>query len=440
VRKSFFCSTPATAAPAFLAFALNMWRLFAIITENQNQLGSCRSSETDMAVLTLRRGRDESLRRRHPWIFSGAVERVLDNPALGDTVDVVSAEGEWLARAAYSPHSQIRARVWTFLQSETVDAGFFAQRLQRAISLRGDIDSTGLRLVFSESDGLPGLIVDRYDRQLVCQFLASGVERWKSAIVAALRQVLPDAVGIYERSDSSVRQKEGLPMHTGVLSGMEPPERIRIREGELDYAVDIRSGHKTGFYLDQRANRALVAAQCRGGAVLNCFSFTGAFGIAALAAGAERVLQVDSSESALNMARENTELNGFELSRCEFIRSDVFQLLRGYRDSGTSFDVVILDPPKFAESQAQLHRAARGYKDINLSAIRLLKPGGWLATFSCSGLLAVELLQKIVADAALDAGRQLQIVQRLFQDRDHPTLASFPEAAYLKGFLCRVLD
>ncbi len=293
------------------------------------------------------------------------------------------------------------------------------------------------RLVNAESDGLPGVIVDRYAEFLVCQFLTAGAEYWRHTIVTMLDDLIPNA-GIYERSDVDVREKEGLPLRKGVFSGQEPPDLIEIREGQYRFLVDIKRGQKTGFYLDQRENRACVAEYTAGAVVLNCFAYTGGFGIASLKAGAHRVFNVESSSAALALAQRNIELNGCDMERVEHIEDNVFGLLRRYRSSHKDFDVIILDPPRFAESRSQLEQASRGYKDINFLAFKLLKPNGVLITFSCSGLVDRGLFHKIVADAALDAKRDVQIVRWLAQAPDHPSALHFPEGSYLKGLVCKV--
>ena len=394
-----------------------------------------------MKAVVLKRGREKSLMRRHPWIFSGAIARVEGKPRRGETVDILAAEGAVLARGSYSPASQITVRVWTFDPQEDVSPEFFHGRLERAIDSRralvADEGPHGVRLVNAESDMLPGIIVDRYADFIAVQFLTAGAEYWKGAVVEALSR-LASVSGIYERSDADVREKEDLPKLAGVLAGREPPDLVEIREGPCRYLVDLKRGHKTGFYLDQRENRGMMGEFARGADVLNCFSYTGGFGIAALQAGAARVTNVDSSASALELARKNAELNGLDASSLEHVEGDAFTIMRRWRDAGRVFDLIVLDPPKFAQSQNQLMRASRGYKDINLLAFKLLVPGGTLFTFSCSGLVSAELFQKIVADAALDAGREAQIVRRLAQAGDHPTLLSFPEGAYLKGLICKV--
>ena len=370
-------------------------------------------------------------------MFSRGIASVTGAPGAGETVDVRSAGGEWLARAGYSPSSQIRARVWTFNPDEAVDAGFFARRVAAAAELRqrlplADVDA--YRLVYAEADGLPGVIVDRYGEHLVVQLSSAGAERWRAALVEGLEQVLAPA-GIYERSDGGSRRLEGLDERSGPLAGDEPPELIEIHEAGCRYLVDVRTGHKSGFYLDQRESRARVLARSEGAEVLNCFSYTGGFGIAAALGGARSVTNVETSGPANALARRNAELNGVAPERFRIDERDAFLALRDYRDRARSFDLIVLDPPKFAESRAQVERAARGYKDLNLLALKLLRPGGSLFTFSCSGHMKPDLFQKVVADAAVDAGRDAVILDRLEQPPDHPTPLAFPEASYLKGLV-----
>ncbi|MBL0715043.1 MAG: class I SAM-dependent methyltransferase [Desulfosarcina sp.] len=394
-----------------------------------------------MAFVIVKPKRDKSLLRRHPWVFSGAVARTRGNLAPGDTVDVVTPQGNWLGRGAHSPRSQICVRIWTFDEKEPVDEQFFRRRLERALANRRELVDrlklTGYRVVNAESDGLPGVIIDRYGDYLVGQFLTVGAEVWKDTIVRQLQELIP-IEGIFERSDSPVRDKEGLPRQTGALAGKEPPETIAFREGPHRFWVDVRIGHKTGFYLDQRDNRFQMNGYVSGAEVLNCFSYTGGFGVAALKAGASQVTNVDVSAAALALSQRNIAFNDLNADQVEHVEADVFKQLRYYRDAARSFDVIVLDPPKFADSRAQVSRASRGYKDINLLAIKLLRAGGYLFTFSCSGLMEPELFQKIVADAARDARRDTQIVRRLNQASDHPTALNFPEGHYLKGLLCRI--
>jgi len=392
------------------------------------------------ATMVIKPQRDKSLRNRHPWVFAGSVARSIGSAGPGETVEVVGADGAWLGRGAVSPASQIRVRIWTFTPDEPVDEDFFRRRLAQALKVRGPLQAspahTAWRLVNAESDGLPGVIVDRYGDFLVCQFLTAGAAFWKPVLVEALAALAPCA-GIYERSDTHVREKEGLPRAAGLLAGAEPPELVEIQEGPLRFLVDVRNGHKTGFYLDQRENRRRLASYAPGAEVLNCFAYTGGFGVSAALAGAARVTNLELSAPALELARRNFQLNGLDGPAVEYVEADVFKQLRSYRDAGRAFDVIVLDPPKFVENKAQLSRACRGYKDINLLAIKLLKPGGTLFTFSCSGLMEPALFQKIVADAAVDAGRHVQILQRLEQAEDHPVALAFPEGHYLKGLVCR---
>ena len=391
-----------------------------------------------MDSLTLKPGREKSLLRRHPWIFSGALERVDGEPRSGETVDVLDSKGRFLARAAYSPSSQIRARVWSFDPQEQVDAAFFRRRIRAALAERKTLgfaeQSDAMRLIHAESDQLPGLIVDRYGDVLVLQSLTAGSEFWRDTLADLLLEE-SGARGIYERSDADVRELEGLPARTGALRG-SPAETVMIQEYGLNFKVDIARGHKTGFYLDQRSNRRRVGELATGREVLNCFCYSGGFSVHALARGAKSVLSVDSSADALALGRDNLALNELPAGQADWLEGDVFELLRKFRDQARSFDMIILDPPKFAATAAQAERASRGYKDINLLAFKLLRKGGVLATFSCSGGIDPALFQKIVAGAALDAGVDAQIVEHLGQGGDHPVSLHFPEGTYLKGLVC----
>jgi 23S rRNA (cytosine1962-C5)-methyltransferase len=390
--------------------------------------------------LWLKPGRDKSLRRRHPWVFSGAIARVEGEPDAGATVEIVAADGERLARGAYSPASQIRARIFSFEPDETIDEDFFRRRLARAIDSRQRLGllepHAACRLVFAESDGLPGVIVDRYGDYLACQFLSAGAERWRATIVGLLGELWP-VRGIYERSEGGARHKEGLPSRRGVLAGREPPGEVGIVAGDVRLVVDVANGQKTGAYLDQQSNRLRVAAHARGADVLDAFSYTGGFSIAALRAGAKSAMLVDSSTEALALAERETAANAVH-GRCRFVAANVFEELRTLREQGARFDLVILDPPKFVHSAEQVNAGSRGYKDINMLGLELVRPGGVLATFSCSGHVDAALFQKIVAGAAVDAGRSAQILERLAQPPDHPIATEFPEADYLKGLILRV--
>ena len=385
------------------------------------------------------KGREKSLLRQHPWVFSGAIQKIKGKPGLGDTVDVFSHDGKWLAKGAYSPESQIRVRAWSFKQNEEIDQAFFDRRLQQAYNIKKDYLSkgkiSGFRLIGGESDGMPGITLDVYDKVVVGQFLSAGGERHKAAIVSAIDKLFP-GMPVFERSDVEVRKKEGLPLVTGWLTSPGNEEQV-IEEYGVKIAVNIAQGHKTGFYLDQRENRLALADYVADKAVLNCFCYTGTFSLFALKGGAANVTNIDVSDTALALAKHNHELNELASDKVEFVRADVFKQLREYKEQGRQFDVIVLDPPKFVEHKGQLQSACRGYKDINMVALQCLKPGGTLLTFSCSGLMEANLFQKVVADAALDAGAELRFVRKLTQAEDHPIGAAFPEGFYLKGLVCK---
>jgi 23S rRNA (cytosine1962-C5)-methyltransferase len=386
--------------------------------------------------IVLKRDREKPVQQRHPWIFSGAIACVESDAPDGSLVQVVDSQGDYLATGYLNRRSQIVVRLLTWDAGERVDAGFWRRRLERAIAARRlPAGTDACRLVYAESDGLPGLIVDRYGDWLVMQCLTAGMATRRDEIAGLLAEMLAPA-GIYARDDADVRRQEGLALETGPLWGAEPPDVVEIEEHGHRFVADIKRGQKTGFYLDQRENRRATAAYCAGARVLNAFAYTGAFGVYAGRAGAASVLNVDSSAQALLLAQENAERNG--CGPQEMVVGDVFQVLRRFREESRTFDLVVLDPPKFAASQAQLVGASRGYKDINMLAMQLLRPGGFLATFSCSGRVTADLFQKIVFGASLDAGREVQIVEYLHQAADHPVLLTFPESAYLKGFICHV--
>jgi 23S rRNA (cytosine1962-C5)-methyltransferase len=411
------------------------------------------NTATQPAIL-LNAGREKSLLRRHPWVFSGAVERIDGAPASGDTLPVRDSDGKFLAWAAYNSASQITARVWSWREDETIDADFFRRKIASAIAARIHLfpsasvggargegggnatQNTGMRLIHAESDGLPGLIADQYGEVLVMQIGSAGAERWRDAIADILQELCNPSC-IYERSDSDSRTLEGLELRCGVLRGTLP-ENIEVIEHGLRFKVDVAEGQKTGFYLDQRDNRALTETLSSGRDVLNCFCYTGGFSLYALRGGAKSVLSMDASADALRIAAQNLTRNGLDESRAGWQEADVFVALRKLRDQGRSFDLIILDPPKFAPTAAFTEKAARGYKDINLLGFKLLRPGGLLFTYSCSGGISEELFQKIVAGAALDAGVDAQIIHYLHAGADHPVLLSFPEGAYLKGLVLRV--
>jgi 23S rRNA (cytosine1962-C5)-methyltransferase len=389
-----------------------------------------------MNALLLKQGREKSLRRRHPWIFSGAVEKAGGKP--GETLQVRDSSGQPVALAAYSPSSQIRARVWTFDSSEVVDRDFFRRRLQSALQVRERLaagkHTNAMRLVHSESDGMPGLVVDRYADVLVAQFLSAGVERWREEILDLLVE-LSGCEAVFERSDAEVRKLEGLEPRTGFVRGNKNASRCPIIEHGLNFRVDVEQGQKTGFFLDQRENRQRVRSLAAGREVLDGFSYTGGFAIAALAGGAKRVTAIESSADAIQIAKENLAANPLDAASVEFVQADVFKHLRLLRDKGARYDLIVLDPPKLAPTAAHAKNAARAYKDVNLLAFKLLAPGGLLATFSCSGGVSAELFQSIVAGAALDAGAEAKIIERFAAAADHPVALEFPEGEYLKGLL-----
>jgi 23S rRNA (cytosine1962-C5)-methyltransferase len=393
-----------------------------------------------MADLVLKSGRERSLLRRHPWIFSSAIYQINGDPSSGETVDLLSAKGEFLARAAFSPHSRIKARVWTFKEQQ-VGEQLFRHRIRAAIHVRDlwnlSSETDAIRIIHAESDGLPGLIVDRYRDVLVLQSLTAGSERWKQVFA----DILLEETGlntIYERSDVDVRALEGLDPAAGFLRGTKIVSPFMIHESSLQFRVDLQGGHKTGFYLDQRENRKRVRELAKDRDVLDCFCYSGGFTVSAAAGGAKSIVAVDSSADALALGRENLEHNRIQPEGVEWIEGDVFRVLRDFRDEGRSFDMIILDPPKFAPTTAQVDKASRGYKDINRLAFLMLRQGGLLVTFSCSGGVDSVLFQKIVASAALDAGVEAQIVKQLSQGQDHPVSLHFPEGAYLKGLICVV--
>jgi len=410
-----------------------------------------------MTRITLRQKRDWSVRKRHPWIFSGAIAS--GEAGNGETVEVASAAGEPLGYGSYSPASQIRVRMLSFDANAVPDAAFLeglvaASVLRRAPFFAATSATNACRVVNAESDGLPGVVADCYDGWVVCQFTSAGAEFWKRTVAAALMKAVPGCKGVAERTDADVREKEGLSLVVrgegsapafAVLAGAEPPELVEVFEGAIRCLVDVRRGHKTGFYLDQRDARAAVGALAKDRTVLNCFCYTGGFGLAAAAGGATHVTQVDVSRDALALARRNAEATqavkpSAGETAFDHVEADVFQYLRTCRDAGGKFDLIVLDPPKFAASKAQVMKAARGYKDINLLAMKLLNPNGILATFSCSGAMTPELFDTVLAEAAQDARRDFQVIARTRQGADHPVALNFPEGLYLKGVILRSLS
>ena len=403
------------------------------------------SQDADKRVV-LNPRRDYATVHRHPWIFSGAVRAVEGNPVSGETVAVVDAKGTTLGWGSYSPSSQIRVRMLSFDAACVPDADFVTGLVAASVGRRADFWVNGytnaFRLIHGESDGLPGVVADWYDGWVVVQLASAGAVFWQDTIAKALMSFVPGCRGIYNRSDVDSRVREGLPVEgaMGLLAGEEPPETIEVREGGIRYLVDVRHGHKTGFYLDQRDARAVVGALSNGTEMLNCFSYTGGFGLAARAAGALSVTQLDISSAALALAKRNEALDHLCGTRMEYVEADVFKQLRLYRDQGRQFDLIVLDPPKFADTKGQLMRAMRGYKDINLLAMKLLRPNGVLATFSCSGAVSPELFETVCREAAFDAKRGFQIVARTRQAADHPVGIFFPEGLYLKGLVLRAMD
>ena len=391
-----------------------------------------------MTPLILKPGREKSLKRHHPWVFAGAIARVEGDPESGETVELRSAEGAFLAVAAYSPQSQIRARVWAW-EERDIDIAFFRERITQAAQAREKLLASSVtnsaRLVHGESDGLPGVIADQYGDTVVVQLLAAGAERWRDAIADAF-EALPIVTRVWERSDADVRTLEGLPARSGLLRGTAVAGPIIIHEYGLQFRVEFEAGHKTGYYLDQRDNHLFLKDISKDAVVLDCFCYSGGFALNALAGGARSVTAIDSSGPALATARENAMLNN--LPQAEWIEGDVFQTLRKFRDAGRRFDIIVLDPPKLAPTAAHAEKAARAYKDANLLGFKLLNPGGVLMTYSCSGGISPDLFQKIVAGAALDAGVNARVEAWHHAAADHPLALNFPEGEYLKGLVCRL--
>jgi len=412
----------------------------------QERASSRSAAAADEPAVVLKGGKEKSLRRRHPWVYATAVSHVTGDPAGGATVAVRAADGTWLAWAAYSPASSIRARAWSFSEADVIDAAWMRDRVRAAVAARSGlaVAGTAVRLVFGESDRLPGLIVDRYGDQLVTQFQGAGVDAWREELVDALVEAT-GCPNVFDRSDGATRAREGLPAISGVLAGVEPPEAIEVEEHGLRFLVDVRRGHKTGYYIDQRDNRQLarrlaeqfITLHGQGARALNCFCYTGGFSVAMLAGGAASVRSIDSSAEALRVAREHVRLNGLNVDAATWDGSDAFDALRALKAQAAQFDLIVLDPPKFASSHHHVDRAARAYKDINLNALKLLAPGGHLLTFSCSGAIDVDLFQKIVAGAVIDSGVDAWLVQRLGAGIDHPLMMTVPESEYLKGVWLR---
>lgn len=387
-------------------------------------------------TVILNEGREKSLLRHHPWIFSKAIQKADESLQMGQTVEVVNQEGSFLCYGLYSPNSQIRVRALSFDEKVKITDELIDSRVKDAVSLRKNVfarGNDGVRLVSSEGDLLPGLIADKYNEFIVISISSCGMERYRNIICQTLKEIFPEC-SIYERSDTKSRAKEGLPVRKGVVIGSEPDDTIYVREeGQVYIPVDIKNGHKTGAYLDQRLSRIKAGSLSKGASVLNCFSYTGGFGLWALKGGAKRIENVDVSEHALNAAKTGVAFNHLDPGRCKFLKKDVFAYLREQVEKGAKYDLVILDPPKFAESAANIKKACRGYQDINRLGLKLVAKGGHLLTFSCSGLVDPALFQKIVADAAIDAGVDGRVLGTLRQDEDHVVSLPCPETFYLKG-------
>ena len=391
-----------------------------------------------MLRIILKKGREVPVLRGHPWIFSGAIEQTEGNTDAAGIADVFDSEKRWIARGLFSPKSQIRTRILTW-QKEEIDGDFFSRRISRALSIRESILSgvtNAYRVVNGEGDFLPGLIVDRYSEFLVCQFFTAGMDCFKPLIVDALSNLLA-AKGIFEKSEGRVRDEEGIEPSVGVLAGEPPPELLAIEENGFKFVIDVRRGQKTGFFLDQRDSRAILSTIARDQTILNCFSYSGAFSIYALGGGATEVISLDSSRPALELAERNLALNGFAVDGSELLKGDAFTYLK---EGDSGFDIIVLDPPSLARKRSDIDAATGGYKFLNLHALRQVKPGGFLLTFSCSQHLSIDLFQKVVFGAAVDAHRRVTILKRLGQPIDHPVSLHHPEGEYLKGLVLRVLD
>ena len=395
-----------------------------------------------MHVVRLKKGKEKAVKQLHPWIFSGALESIKGKPENGEIVTVTDNQGEFLAYGFYNDQSRVAVRLLEWSQEAEINEEWWRRKIGKAIKAREalmrDENTNTYRLVFSEADYLPGLIVDRYADYLSLQILTSGIERNKSIILDELQQLLKP-VGIFDRSDASARSHEGMEASSGgILRGTEPPEYVRVKENGVFYDVNISSGQKSGFYCDQRDNRRIVAEHASGKKILDCFSYSGGFSLSALKQKATEVTSVDSSAPALETLKRNIEINNFHGVSHRLIQSDVNKQLRVFRESGEKFDVIILDPPKYAPSRSAVNKASRAYKDLNRQAMLLLEEGGLLATFSCSGAIDINTFKQIIAWAALDAGKEVQFIYQFSQPEDHPVRSSFPEGEYLKGLLCRV--
>lgn len=394
-----------------------------------------------MVEIKLKRGKEKAVLQRHPWIFSGALEKIMGKPENGDVVKVLSANNDFLAYGYFNNQSRVAVRLLEWDENQQIDENWYAAKINQAIASRAHLntkDTNAYRLVFSEADFLPGLIVDQYADFLSVQILSTGIEKAKPIIISLLVKTLQPK-GIFDRSDATARTHEGITAENGLLWGEAPAAFIAVKENGITYHINIAEGQKSGFYCDQRDNRKLLASYAEGKTVLDCFSYSGGFTLNALAEGAKSVTSVDSSALAIETLKQNIALNKFDKKKANAIQSDVNKQLRAFREEGKKFDIVILDPPKYAPSRSALDRAARAYKDLNRLGLLLLESGGLLATFSCSGAVDIETFKQIIAWAALDAGKEVQVIRQFSQPEDHPVRLSFPEGEYLKGLLVRVL-
>lgn len=394
-----------------------------------------------MVEVILKKGKEKAVLQRHPWVFSGAIEKVKGKPDNGDIIRLADAQGRFLAYGFYNHESRVAVRLLEWDEAVSVNEDWFRAKVAAAVTSRSSIlneQTNTCRLIFSEADYLPGLIADKYGDYLSLQILTTGIERNKQVIINELQRLL-NPKGIFDKSDAGSRAHEGLNTVNEVLAGSPPPELVEVKENGLTYGINIAEGQKSGFYCDQRGNRRILAAHAQGKTVLDCFCYTGGFTLNALQAGAARATSVDSSALAMETLKKNIALNGLDAARHESIQSDVNKQLRRFKEEGRTFDIVVLDPPKYAPSRSALDRASRAYKDLNRIAMQLLNSGGLLATFSCSGAMDMETFKQVLAWAALDAGKQVQFIHQFCQPEDHPVRSSFPEGEYLKGLLCRVI-
>jgi 23S rRNA (cytosine1962-C5)-methyltransferase len=395
-----------------------------------------------MIDVILKKGKEKAVLHRHPWVFSGAIERVKGKPANGDIVKLVDGKGAFMAYGFYNDQSRVALRLLEWDENIEVNENWFREKVTVAVASRNSILVDGVtntcRLIFSESDYLPGLIVDKYAGHLAVQVLTSGIEKMMPVIIDELQRLL-NPKSIFDKSDASSRGHEGLETINTALTLNHPPERVEVKENGIAYNINIAEGQKSGFYCDQRDNRKIVASYSEGKKILDCFSYTGGFTLNSLKNGASSVTSVDSSALAIETLKENISLNHFDAGKTTAIISDVNKQLRKFKEEGEAFDIVVLDPPKYAPSRSALDKASRAYKDLNRMGMLLLNSGGLLATFSCSGAMDMETFKQVLAWAALDAGKQVQFIHQFCQPEDHPVRSSFPEGEYLKGLLCRVI-